>query len=54
MLDLSDPDLDFVAMARGLGVPGTRATTADELVSQLSRAVAEPGPNLIEAVIPPL
>ena len=53
MLDLTRPDLDFVSLAKGMGVPATRATTAEELTEQLERAVAEPGPNLIEAVLPP-
>ncbi len=53
MLDISRPDLDFVALAAGMGVPATRATTADELVEQLGRAFAEPGPHLIDAVLAP-
>jgi acetolactate synthase-1/2/3 large subunit len=52
LLDLSRPDMDFVALARGLGVPATRATTADEMADQLGRALAAPGPSLIEAVVP--
>jgi acetolactate synthase-1/2/3 large subunit len=52
LLDLSQPDMDFVAVAQGLGVPATRATTADELSTALSRSLAEPGPSLIEAVVP--
>jgi acetolactate synthase-1/2/3 large subunit len=52
LLDLSRPDMDFVALATGLGVPATRATTADELSDLLARALAEPGPSLIEAVVP--
>ncbi|HEY8545495.1 MAG TPA: acetolactate synthase large subunit [Acidimicrobiales bacterium] len=52
LLDLSAPDIDFVAVAQGLGVPATRATTADELSDQLGRALAEEGPHLIEAVVP--
>jgi len=51
MLDLSGPDLDFVALATGLGVPAARATTADELVTHLERSLAEPGPALVEAVL---
>ena len=31
MLDLHGPDLDFVALATGMGVPATRATTCEEL-----------------------
>ena len=52
LLDLSHPDIDFVSLSQGLGVPATRATTADELGDQLARALAEPGPALIEAVVP--
>ncbi|MEU2423995.1 acetolactate synthase large subunit [Streptomyces sp. NPDC007851] len=44
--------LDFVALANGLDVPATRATTAEELADQLRKAIAEPGPHLIEAVVP--
>ncbi len=54
MLDLRRPDLDFVQLATGLGVPATRATTADEFCAQFARALAAPGPALIEAVVPSL
>jgi acetolactate synthase-1/2/3 large subunit len=52
MLDISRPDLDFVALSKGMGVPATRATTAEEFVAQLEAALSTPGPNLVEAVIP--
>jgi len=51
LLDLSNPDMDFVAIAQGFGVPAKRATTAEELATHFSAAVAEPGPHLIEAVL---
>lgn len=51
-LDISDPDMDFVAMAQGMGVPATRATTAEEFTSQLETAIAAPGPRLIDAIVP--
>jgi acetolactate synthase-1/2/3 large subunit len=54
MLDLHGPDLDFVSISQGMGVPATRATTADELTAQLEQALAEDGPRLVEAVVPPL
>jgi len=54
MFSLSRPSLDFVALARSMGMSGGRATTAEELVAELRRAFAEPGPHLIEAVVPPL
>jgi acetolactate synthase-1/2/3 large subunit len=52
LLDLSNPDIDFVAIAKGFGVPATRATTAEELAAQFSAAIAEPGPHLIDAAVP--
>ena len=54
MLDLSDPTPDFVHLATGLGVSASRATTVEELVDQLTAAYAEPGPHLIEAIVPPI
>jgi acetolactate synthase I/II/III large subunit len=54
LLELTRPGLDFVALATGMGVPAGRARTADELAGRLRRALAEPGPHLIEAVVPPL
>ena len=53
LLELSRPSLDFVALAHGMGVPGSRASTAAEFAGQLRRALAEPGPHLIEALVPP-
>lgn len=54
LLDLGRPALDFVKIAEGMGVPARRATTAEELAAALADAFAEPGPHLIEAVIPSL
>ena len=54
LLELSRPGLDFVALASGMGVPARRARTAGEFGAQLRWALAEPGPHLIEAVVPPL
>lgn len=54
MLDLQRPDIDFVALANGLGVPAVRVDTADDLTRELERSYAEPGPRLIEAMVPPI
>jgi len=54
MLDISPPEIDFVALARGFGVPATRPESAEGFATDLQRAFAEPGPHLIEAVIPSL
>jgi acetolactate synthase-1/2/3 large subunit len=53
MLDLSRPELDFVRLAEGMGMPATTVTTADEAVVALERAIAEPGPHLVEAILAP-
>jgi acetolactate synthase-1/2/3 large subunit len=52
LLDLSRPDLDFTALAQGMGIPASRARTAAEFAAQLRHALAEPGPHLIEAAVP--
>ncbi|WP_030172897.1 acetolactate synthase large subunit [Spirillospora albida] len=54
MVDLSRPGLDFVAMATGMGVPATRARTVEEFADRFARALAEPGPHLIEIAVPPI
>jgi acetolactate synthase-1/2/3 large subunit len=51
LTELAPPELGWVEIARGFGVPGVRVTTADELVTQLRRALAADGPQLIEMVL---
>jgi acetolactate synthase-1/2/3 large subunit len=51
LTELAPPVLDWVALARGCGVPAVRATTADELVVALRRALSAEGPQLIEMVL---
>ena len=51
MFDIEDPLLDWVALAKGHGVPGGRAATEAELAEQLDIAAATDGPYLIEARI---
>jgi acetolactate synthase-1/2/3 large subunit len=48
LLDLSSPELDFVSLARGMGVPAEAPKTAEEFTGALARALAEPGPHLIQ------
>jgi len=52
MTSLQDPGADWVALAAGFGVPAVRATTGPELLDALRRAHGEPGPHLVEAVLP--
>jgi len=48
MLKIDNPTLDWVALAKGMGVSGRSVTTADEFNTALAEAVPEPGPRLIE------
>jgi acetolactate synthase-1/2/3 large subunit len=51
LTDLGSPNLDWVSLARGMGVPGERAETAEAFAAALGRAFAERGPYLVEAVL---
>jgi acetolactate synthase I/II/III large subunit len=51
LLDLTDPDLDFVHLAAGMGVPGQRVESAEELTEALEVSYGEPGPSVIEVVL---
>jgi acetolactate synthase I/II/III large subunit len=52
LLDIGNPHMDFTQMAAGMGVPATRARTAEEFATQLEQALNTPGPNLVEVMIP--
>jgi acetolactate synthase I/II/III large subunit len=51
MLSLAQPALDWVALARGHGVPGVRVETAEALAKSLRDGWASRGPWLVEALL---
>ena len=51
LFNLSKPDINWVKIAEGMGVPATRATTAEEFHQQFSVAMTSHGPRLIEAMV---
>jgi acetolactate synthase-1/2/3 large subunit len=51
MLDIGRPDLDWVSLARGMGVTAARAEDCETLAAQLQRSLAERGPYLIEVAL---
>ncbi|HEY0200476.1 MAG TPA: thiamine pyrophosphate-dependent enzyme, partial [Burkholderiaceae bacterium] len=51
MLTLDLPTIDWVHIARGHGVNGSRAATATEFAKMLQASLAQRGPHLIEAVL---
>lgn len=48
LLEIGGPDLDWVSLAKGLGVPARRVTSLEEFGTMLGRGLASGGPNLIE------
>jgi acetolactate synthase-1/2/3 large subunit len=51
MLEIGRPDLDWVSLAKGMGVSASRAESCEALTTQLQRGLAEAGPSLIEVVL---
>ncbi|MDH3713954.1 MAG: acetolactate synthase large subunit, partial [Gammaproteobacteria bacterium] len=51
MLEIGRPDLDWVALARGMGVDGRRVHTAEEFCRALQSGIAAEGPHLIEVIL---
>lgn len=51
VLDLTRPVLNFAQMSQSMGVPGVRATTAEEFIKAFSTAMSERGPRLIEVML---
>jgi acetolactate synthase-1/2/3 large subunit len=52
LLNLGDPVIDWVSLAKGLGAPATRCDTAEAFDAAFAAAMAQSGPTLIEAVLP--
>ena len=52
LTDIGTPRIDWVSLARGMGLKlATRATSCEEFQEQLIAALAQDGPSLIEAVL---
>lgn len=50
-LDLTDPDIDFVDLAQGFGVPARRVIAPEELGPALQEAFSQAGPFLLDVPI---
>jgi len=51
LCDLTGPELDWVRLAKGMGVNALKVHTAEEFNYQLEAAIGTPGPHLIEVVL---
>jgi acetolactate synthase-1/2/3 large subunit len=49
MLDIDNPTLDFVSLAKGMGMSATKVARAEDLCRAIERGLAAQGPCLIEA-----
>ena len=52
MLELGEPEIDWVKLAEAQGVEAQDAFTAEEFDAALERAFAADGPQLIAAHVP--
>jgi acetolactate synthase-1/2/3 large subunit len=48
MFEIGHPDLDWTLIAKGMGVPGTRANSLDAFGKALRAGLESEGPSLIE------
>lgn len=51
MLDLGNPDIDWVRLAGSLGVEAAKAETLERAGDLMAQSFARPGPFLIELMI---
>ena len=52
-MDLDKPLIDFVGLARSLGVPGTRVEKTSDIGPAVGKALASGGPHLVDVKIDP-
>lgn len=50
-MDIVDPEINFVSLSEGLGVPAVRVETPEALTAALDKAFSAGGPFLIDAAI---
>jgi len=48
LTDLANPEIGWVQISKGMGVPGVAVDSCEALAQELKKALKEPGPHLIE------
>jgi acetolactate synthase-1/2/3 large subunit len=51
LIDINNPDINWVKIAGGFGVPAVSVDTAEGLAREMGKALAEPGPHLVEMIL---
>jgi len=50
-MDMTDPPIDFLALAKSMGIKSQRVTCATDISSTVEKAISSNAPNLIEIVV---
>jgi benzoylformate decarboxylase len=50
-MDLTDPRVDFPALAASMGVPARRVTAAADIAPAIEAGIRSGGANLVEVVV---
>jgi acetolactate synthase I/II/III large subunit len=51
LFSIGQPDLDWVSIAKGMGIPGARVHSLEEFASRLQQGLKNDGPSLIEVLV---
>jgi len=49
--DIHDPNVDYVSLAKGMGVPGVRVTQPGDMAGAIATMLAHDGPYLIDLIL---
>jgi benzoylformate decarboxylase len=50
-MDITDPTIDFMALAACYGLPAQRVTEAQDIMTAVEKGISSAMPNLVEIVI---
>lgn len=50
-MDIARPEIDFIAVAQGLGMAARRVSQPQDIGTVLQQAIASKGPNLVEVIV---
>ena len=49
--DIHDPEVDYVSLAKGMGVPGVRVTQPGEMAGAIRAMLEHDGPFLVDLIL---
>lgn len=51
LVEVDNPTVDWIKVSQGFGVPAVSVNSVETLAKELAKALAEPGPHLIEMIL---